>query len=37
MVLHRCGRIHCADNVERLIRPGLQIVFAYDVSNLEAD
>ncbi len=29
------GRLHYADKDERLIRPDPQIVFAYDVSNLE--
>jgi hypothetical protein len=29
------GRLHYADKDERLIRPDLQIVFPYDVSNLE--
>ena len=29
------GRLHYVDKDERLIHPDPQIVFAYDVSNLE--
>ena len=29
------GRLHYTGKDKRLIRPGPQIVFAYDVSNLE--
>ena len=36
VVLHLRGRVQYADNAERLIRPCPQIVFAYDVSNLES-
>ena len=36
VVLHFPGRLHYADRVERLIRPGPWIVSAYDVSNRES-
>jgi hypothetical protein len=35
VVLHRPGRLHDAEKVERPIRPDPQIAFAYDASNLE--
>jgi hypothetical protein len=35
VVLHRPGRLHYAENVERPIRPDPQSVFVYDASSLE--
>ena len=35
MVLHLLGRLHYADEDERLMRTDPQIVFAYDISSFE--